>query len=305
MIVSSQPPLLVASAPGTTGLWVGKIVRRFGVHVQSLGTPHEPAWRIDEEESFAPLRDPQLLRIGVVCDPWRWYAVTWMEAMRSGGAARDAVSVWGRGSTTFREFLYGATHPEKVTESMPNPPEVTWAGGSMSSLLASTLGLCSYTFLYHYGLKSSWLLPGERPAFAVDVLADGNDPEGLARCLLGLDPAATLPARPGPPKASIDAMRIGFDSGMTRWVAEADRPLLTAMRYGPFTKAGAGLLFPVRKPGAVRRESVTPLPTSEVEKLDRGLVEQMRAMNARKGSLPDGPLVGAPARLRRWIERPA
>ena len=303
MIVSSQPPLLLASCPGTTGIWLGKVVRRHATGVQSLGTPHEPMWRIDEEEAFKPLRNPQLLRVGVVCDPWKWYAVTWMEAMRAGGRARDSVRAWGRGSTQFREFLYGATHPERVVETLP---DLMMDGAGMSHVLASTLGLCSFTFLYHYGLRSSWAQPGERPPFAVDVLADGNDPEGLARVLLGLHPTVPLPQLPGPPKASLDAMRIGYDSEMARWVAEADRPVITAMRYAPFTRAGVGTLFPVRKPGAKRKESVTPLPTMEVERLDRGLVEQMRAMHSRRSStLPDGPRIGAAARLRKWIERPA
>ena len=306
MIVLPAPPLLLVACPGTRGRWFGKVARALP-GAQSISDPLLPAWCIAEDEALVALRSPSLLRVGLVRDPWSWYAETWMEAMRSGGPARDAIRAWGNGSTAFRDFLYGATHPEKVLD-MPAQMGVAWtprADGARAGLLASTLGLCAFSFLYHYGTRDAWQAPSERPSFAVDVLVDGNDPENAVRLLLNLEASATLPQPPGPPPAVREAVRLGYDATMLRWVAEADRPILTAMRYGPFTKAGVGPLFSVRRAGAIRKESVTPRPVSEVEAQDRNIVEMFRAARNRRPAGEAAPETPATfARLAPWIERP-
>lgn len=308
MIVVRDPPLLLVTPPGTRGRWVAKVARRMP-GAQSIASPCAPAWWIGEDESLAALRAPQLLRAGVVQDPWSWYAETWMAGMRAGGAGLASIRAWGGGSTRFRDVLRGMTHPELRASEPPDPLGVSWHpvyDGGYAALVASTLGLASFTLLYHLSECSAWRVPTERPAFVVDVLADGNQPGELARVLCNITDAAVLPPLPGPPPAVREAVRLGYDSEMLGWVAEADRPVVTAMRYGPFTAAGIGALFPVRQQGARRKEPVVPRPAGEVEARDRDLVARFRAASARRPAGEDAPVLPTGlSRLQRWVDRPA
>lgn len=236
-----------------------------GVRAHLLGLPGAhivvsltaPVWKIDDREEYAYVRDnPQLLRWSILTDPWTWYAAVWARAQKAKGRALASLSVWGRGSTSFKAFVYGATHPEHVAEA-PQPLGVTWApddAGGWRGLLASTLGLCSFTALYHCGTKPSWQTPDTRPVFGVDVFVDGHRADAALQDMLTLPTGRTPLALPQMAEAAQAALAASYDTDMVRWVAEADRPICTLMGYEtPFLPGTAAHTVSVRSFGFTRR----------------------------------------------------
>lgn len=195
---------------------------------------HTPAWFIDDRIELQPVRRmPQLLRVGLVSDPWSWYTRLYILGMQGGPRAKQALRAWGRGSLHIRDVIWGMTHPEKLIE-IPRPLGVIWEpdeDGGWQGLLASSLGLCGFTILFHYGRKREWKDPQYSPFWAVDLLLDANAPGIVIDHLLSKP--ASLEPRPPPL-----ILQGSFDGKMLEWIAQADRPLVSLMQYdAPFKPA--------------------------------------------------------------------
>jgi len=234
---------------------------------------YAPIWKIDDREEFELLRsNPQLLRIGLVTDPWTWYANVFVKARGEGAQAAVAARTWGRGSLSFKDFIRGVTSPEQVLgagrcdpRAAPKPMGVAWDPddtGGWAGILAATGGLCSYSFLYHYGTKSDWQQPQQRPEWGVDLLLDSHRMEPTLGRMLNITPTATarrVPSRGGNGKTR----SVSYDEQMVNWVRAADAPLIDLMQYEEPGRPGRGdPLLPVRGLGA-RRTGPGPKGSAE------------------------------------------
>lgn len=278
MLHLSMPPSLFVSAPLTGGEHVDRVLRSVGTP-RVIVAPGSPVWMVDDREEYAFVRDnPQLLRVGFVRDPWTWYAGVWNRALRT--KRLDALRVWGRGSLSFKSFVYGATHPEHLVE-VPRPLGILWGAedaGGWQGLRASTLGLCSFSYLYFYGEKRSWQQPDRRPVFGVDVLVDAARlPEALTAMLAAAGDsealAGALRALPSLSDASRAALAASYDTDMVKWVEEADGPLVALMGYRtPFLPGEFEHTLPVRRLGSYRRGPGRKLSRDEAFRIQKARV---------------------------------
>lgn len=275
MLLLQNPPLLFAHAPAVGAERIRRIVASTGA--TEIAARHAPAWFIDDRIEMQPVRRlPQLLRVGLATDPWSWYARVYRLGLEGGHRPRAALRAWGRGSLRLRDVVYGMTHPEdlgyasvfasgsadsaaraSVGGDIPQPLGVVWEpdeDGGWSGLLASTLGLCSFTLLYHYGRKREWRDPQERPEWAIDLLLDTSAPDVAIDWLLSQKPGPVPRLPPRPPPAPLQA---AFDREMIQWVEQAERPLVRLMGYGrPFGPA-AGPVARLARLGALRTGGTT------------------------------------------------
>ena len=275
MLFVDTPPLLHVHAPLTGTNQVRKALQARAASVRTVISPTAPVWMIDDREEFQAIRDnPHLLRAGVVRDPWSWYLRLWQEARRRGGRTADALSAWGRGDTSFRAVLYGMTHPESLIE-VPRPLGVLWEpddAGGWPGLLASRLGLCGFTFLYHYGIKTAWRAAGP-PVFGVDVLMDLGSVNLALDRVFGMAAKSKVDAPPAP-------LACAFDEAQIRWVEDADRPLIELMGYAPGRPSAVGDTVPVRRRGSMRTGPGPRPPKEAVWRLGK-LEDQRRRRLAR------------------------
>ena len=252
MLLTESPPLLQVHCPKTGGRWLSAVLAQYA-HGRRILSKHAPAWMIDDDERYREIRfKPELIRIGTVRDPWSWYYSLYLHARDHAPRVRQSLNDWGQNSPNFRDVLYGWTHPEK--RSRVNNLGVLWEpaeAGGWEGLLASELGLCSFSFIYHYGTKASWKKPFGKPTFAVDLFVDCAQLETAVRRLM-CRPGVALPppvttSGTGPHKA-----KEAYSPDMLAWVEEADRPLIEFMGYTPFG-ASAGAIMNTRGLGARRR----------------------------------------------------
>jgi len=239
-----------------------------------LGDVFSPAWYIDDRFALQPVRFmPQMLRCGIVRDPWSWYAYVYAEALqRNDPQVTESLSVYGRGSTDFRAVLYGMTHPHEIapadgevrhTTSLPPQLGVLWTpveSGGWRGFVETGLGLCAYTALYHYGKKTEWQQANYRPDWACDVLLDSEQLElslskVLCRDITWNGVSGGVPARPRPSPEVVRALQAYYDEDMRAWVSHADYPLIQIMQYAPWEPADSGDMVPLAIRGNLRKKA--------------------------------------------------
>lgn len=271
LLTSTQPPLLFVGYPGVHARWVAEVLR--AERARDLGDLYAPAWMIDDRFSAQAVRfAPQTLRFGLVRDPWSWYVQVYAEALRSSSAqVQDALRTYGRGSTDFASVLYGMTHPEAVAGALaesrapttvPRPLGLLWApaeGGAWRGFCSTGLGLASFTALYHLGEKREWQSARKRPRFAIDVFVDDAQVEAAMEGLLCRPlPWSKAPgdgglARAPRAMATVERAALGLYTPETsRWVAEADAPLIELMGFAPGQLATKGRVVPARRTHTMR-----------------------------------------------------
>ena len=267
MIYVRNPPLLLVTAPGASPNEIRGLNLRGHAHDIIFGD-ESPVWLIYDREEFGYLRsNPQLLRVGFAVDPWSWYVWTWMTARKLGGEYLDSIRAWGMGSVVFQDVLYGMTHPERLSAAAtaglspfaalaaPHPLGGTWYPadrGAWEGLLSSTLGLASFTFLYHYGIKQAWQHPEYRPDFGIDIMADGRQATAVLQHL-GVKSEACSEVLASPAHHTSTPMPTIYDSVMAKWVSAADRPLIEVMGYTEPGAAARNSIAILRPKGATRR----------------------------------------------------
>lgn len=283
MLHVPSPHLLAVSCTQTRERYTHQVLSRLA-GAQTIVAKDAPVWKIDDREEYAHIRNnPQLTRFGTVIDPWSWYAGVWAQAMRAKGRAMHALGAWGRSSHRFKDFVYGATHPEHLIE-IPIPLGVLWEpddAGGWQGLRASTLGLCSFSYLYHYGSKPSWQVPNTMPDFGVDVLVDGHRIEAVLKDMLATLPGLNLPQAPSFTPEQQATLAASYDADMVKWVAEADRPVCALMGYEtPFMAGTKHHTLPVRTMGATRRGPGRVLTHEEKWQVGRARWKRAQALRA-------------------------
>lgn len=265
MLHIAAPPLLYVTCPQTREHYARAALIAAGA--KEIVAEDAPVWKIEDREEYGYIRNnPQMLRVGSVMDPWSWYAAVWSNAHRSGGRALRALHAWSPRGTDFKSFVYGATHPERLTE-IPQPLGILWEPddlGGWKGLLASDLGLCSFTYLYHYGTKRDWQEPDRRPEFDVDVLLDGHRIQAALTDMLATVPGLRLPPAPRFDDRAKAALAASYDADMVKWAAVADGPVCRSMGYEtPFSPGRRHHTLPARAMGSTRKGPGRRLTTGE------------------------------------------
>jgi len=132
----------------------------------------------------------------------------------------------------------------------------TESGAGWKGFIRSTLGLCTFSYLYHYGSKRSWQDPDELPVFAVDILVDIPRAAEAIGMMLNRRVVPPEPIRTGTITARQQALQglAAYDEEMQRWVAEADKPVIELMDYRhPFTPSPRHCMMPVLRLGEIRK----------------------------------------------------
>lgn len=230
--------------PKTAGVFLGAVFQ------EALGSDviyggHTPAWRLTAEDVG------DRVMVGTVRNPWDEYRSFYLHAKGS----RDAFLAYGNGSTSFRDVLYGLTHPAEVSRH-PFPVGVFWhpfltipawwslPAGSRSNLLQrydeqlwqavqrSGLGYWTWSTRFIYGARPVLCWTEERP-WAVDLLLATDRVYEAVREVLGLH----MDAESFPPRNTAeqrgDQLEEAWDEEMVGWVAEADGRLIERFGFEP------------------------------------------------------------------------
>jgi len=173
---------------------------------------------------------------GSVRDPWSWYTSLYNMAISSAYPSeqqQENVRRMGNGSSEFKDFLFGATHPLDL-EELPRPFPLIWDPdplghyGAEIDYLGAGLGLCSWTFRFCYGKPP-------RPDLFINT---STLYEGLAEVLnedlekvQSVTPQNRASHRPASWIKDPESL---YDDEMKEWVAKADAPLIQMFGYEPF-----------------------------------------------------------------------
>ena len=219
---------LYVHLPKTGGLTVRRVLKAelgdrrvksvYGTHAPWTGAPTE-------------VRAACTL-FGTVRSPWDWYVSLYFYAMEKSHLRErhPGILAYGQGKTSFRDFLFGATHiaQVKVPEVLGmiyNPPGAS-PKRLAEQLTRSGLGLCAWLHYYSYG-------NAKVPSFELDVaIATDRLFEGLVE-VMGLPPEhktwwTAQNTGIHPPAKDL------YDEEMIGWVREVDSPLVEQFGFEPF-----------------------------------------------------------------------
>lgn len=213
-------PVSLVHMPKTGGTWASHVLERRGAE---LDWDHQPAFML------SPL-DPHP-RVGIGRDPWLWYLSLWRHLGRMQWP--PAAHIWSRGKgTSFRECLYGWTHPDTVdvpTALLPGFLQVEGGRLGRFRFLHHKTGLWSYAISFWFGDLDTWGCPGPRFRWGVDrLLSTATLTEELGE-LLGEDleqereikrnAAVSERGRDG---SALPSWSRYYDAEAFRWVLEAE-----------------------------------------------------------------------------------
>jgi len=208
--------------PKTGGSWIAKLIKNDLGGTDVGGHHGHASWdQLRPHEA----RDKELW--GTIRDPWSWYHSWWRHGMRTG--LKDAMAVYGGGSTEFKDVLYGVL--SKDPNRCPERCAVIWSlpkeEASRWEYLKGDGGLYSWAFSHMYGDRVRTLVDINRMSEGVRELfniSTNNDSH--------------------PPVNSVDRVTEDdhYDDEMARKVLEIDQALISHLGYeGP----GSSLKTPV------------------------------------------------------------
>jgi hypothetical protein len=181
---------------------------------------------------------------GTVRPPWTKYGSTYIHARSGNSEIQRRLAMYGRGSTAFRDVLFGWTHPAEV--DVPADVGAFWTPHKAvvdpaAALKESGVGLATWTSWYIYGAAATWAGP---PAWDVDALIDTTRLREALEYLLRRElpedefpPKNTREGRGGGARNETGSYESWYDDEMIEWVAEADRPLIDAFGFRPFKRS--------------------------------------------------------------------
>lgn len=217
--------LIYVHLPKCGGTWVGWYLQNECRFAQ-IQKGHDPLSCVPLEE-----REGRLV-VGSLRDPWSWYRSWYLHARKRVGWT-EALKVYGDGTTTYPEVIYGVTHPTR--ERCPEAPSVLVDyQHEREAFLASGRGLYSWYARYMFGwpyevkaiidLKS--LTPGLEQVLKRKVDRDVHPPRNIT-------------AR-NPPLTRYEKSR---EEELNQWIWEADREIIDLMGY---TDMGVPAKFTVK-----------------------------------------------------------
>ncbi len=229
----------------TGGCWVERQLERRstaallaggGSHAQVLGgmcaligEQHSP---LKDVLSFAPGREV----IISVRDPWTWYGSLYLHGCHL-PANRARLARYGRGSTDFKDVLFGLTHPCK--EVVPEVPlAITNIGRARrSAFCEGSEGLYSWHFrdmgfaeipMPGGQTRSSWL-----PTVHLRQASLSADFDAFFGTETAAEPPQNHHLRPPDVKTPAGPYREWYDAEMLSWVEEADGEMAAFLDYSP------------------------------------------------------------------------
>lgn len=222
--------LVYLHMPKTGGTWVARVLARHIEGTCSTNICHEPLRHIHIHSPSSRGK----YTFGTIRNPWDWYLSWWQHGM-SDRIDREYLQVYGRGSTEFRDVLWGATHANQI--DLPVRIGALWpiyrtkdlevAGNA--AFMASGVGVWTWIAWDMYGST-------EEQQITIHALVDTDQLyEGLSEILgqrinpEGWPPMNTRQDRPqsavpGDPRAL-------YDAEMLQWVWEADGTFARSLGY--------------------------------------------------------------------------
>jgi|GEM_PF-3193672 hypothetical protein len=215
-LVCQSPRIVYVHVPKTGGTRTDAILRAVGARKEGAG-----------HDSIRVV--PYAIRRTSTCvatlrDPWSWYASWYEHAMTLGDEGRRKLREWGRGSTEWRDVMYGVTHPEDQPRHH-KCPGVLWTQNGSISRVTAPHGV--YTWAVRYFLQErdgSW---------ATDKVVDTAQLGAGWSAILGaeIDDTKANERKGGIlPANYADA----YDDEMIGWVARADAPMIEHFGWEPF-----------------------------------------------------------------------
>lgn len=202
------PKYLFVHVPKTGGMWTTDILLRFaGGEKNGDSMYHRPKLDLPHGNGRLSLSN--------VRDPWSWYASWYLHC-------RDRKEPWlqeyGRGSTTFKDVLFGLTHPDKVR---PRKLGGYWPETYFDEVdiwKARNLGFCTYAFDYMWGGAVDIAVPLDRLQEGMSKLLDKD---------LSREPVRNA-------HREHSTYKNFYTDEMIRWVQDADRSLIFQYGFEPF-----------------------------------------------------------------------
>jgi hypothetical protein len=173
------------------------------------------------------------LVFGTIRNPWNWYASWYEHAMSIHNPERKLISKIGRGSTEFKNFLYGATHPKEIGLNQ-----------SINRLWAVHLREEENGPLSNDGLFSNVAGAFYGDPFQVHALVDCA-PGMMGLKELGIEIANAEPAniKEKRERSLPENIQEAYDKEMIDWVWKADKKIIELMWYEPFAPSPFPIFF--------------------------------------------------------------
>lgn len=223
-----MPYVMGASAfwhmPKCGGTFLLQYMQRENLGVIDVGTGHDPAWYSDR----LGLSDKR--HIGVIRDPWSWYASLFRHAKNE---ASEQIRTWFRSHAPDMTF---GTWLKSVLSRGIYPPIGIWETDPSCPLPDGTVGLWSWLVRYMYQDPSTgrWLvrdlLDTGRMYEAVESVF-GNAVDRQKHRVV--NHGACRENRAIPPQTT--DYRSWYTPDMLSWIATADATLIKTFGFQPFT----------------------------------------------------------------------
>ena len=205
--------------PKTGGAWVGSALQPYGT--ERLGGGHDSVNRTPPPAGY--------MTFSTVRNPWDWYVSLYLHARSAD--RHDLLSVWGGGSNSFRDVLYGWTHPG--VGGVPDRVGVIYELDGPDALLrgfAHREGFCSYTQRFITSRSMDHYIPTDRLAEGLGILT-GEDFTHVPR-------ANTAQQRDVGMSRNY---RPWYTPEMVEWVWQADGWMAVLFGFEPFGRAPQAL----------------------------------------------------------------
>jgi len=223
--------LVYLHMPKTGGTWVGHLLPRFEEGTSKTNICHESLQHLHETTPSSRGK----FTFGTVRNPWDWYLSWWQHGMND-RIDREHLEVYGRGSTDFRDVLWGTTHAPEL-EQMPKRMGALWPmyrpkgeEDRMKPIFQeSGVGLWSWMTWYMYGD------PVQQSLQVHALVETARLHEGICE-ILGrrFDEGSWPPrnTRQDRPNTAVQGdPRALYDAEMIQWVWEADGALARSLGY--------------------------------------------------------------------------
>lgn len=225
----STPKLGFVHMPKTGGTWVGRVLRE-QFRWRNVGGGHDPAWY---RPDYTRLPECDAL-FGTIRDPWTWYCSLWRYAHRK-ERTKQALKAWGNGSLSFRDVLYGWTHPGDV-HTLPSTLGVVFQpvnhAEARARLSRVSYGLWTWTVAYMYGNGCAY----DESGFGWDVaiLLDMHNLKNDLSLVLQ-SPILATPEQNSSERVETEmgdaSYSDWYDADMIHWVKEADGKMNQHFEY--------------------------------------------------------------------------